>query len=100
MDMTLSPVLATVVDRLAAIKAQVATLNAEADALKDVLVDTGLPFIDGTQHRVAISQCPGRPVIDWRAIAEKLNPSRQLVVAHTTQGEAYTTVRVSARRTS
>jgi hypothetical protein len=99
MDNIVAPALAATVDRLALVKAQLADLKAREDALKQELAATGLPFIDGTTHRVAISHCDPRPVIDWRAIAEKLNPSRQLVVAHTTVAEeGYIVVRVSARK--
>jgi hypothetical protein len=33
-------------------------------------------------------------------VAERLSPSRQLIAAHTTQGEAFTQVRCVARKTS
>lgn len=100
MQLNPSHVYGGVVDRLAQVKAQIAELQAEETTLKAELAATGEPVIEGMYHRASISSCDGKVVIDWRAIAEHFNPSRQLVTAHTSQGEAYVTVRVSARKTS
>lgn len=91
-------ILSALVDRLAVIKAQLSDLSAEEKALKAELIAAGLPVIEGTAHRAAVSFCPGREVIDWQTIAEKLQPSRQLITAHTAQGAAFHTVRLSARK--
>jgi hypothetical protein len=91
-------ILSATVDRLATLKAEIARLKVEEDALKDVLIEAGLEVIEGTQHRAAISHCAGRELIDWKTIAAKFNPSRQLIAAHTSQGEPYATVRLSARK--
>ena len=100
MDSSNITLLGGIVDRLGAIKAAIAELKAEEASLKQALVDSGQLFVDGTGYRAAISHIDRRPVIDWRAVAERLNPSRQLVVAHTSYSDAFTTVRVSARRTA
>lgn len=92
--------LAAAVDRLATLKAQIASLQDEEAELRAFLADSGLPVIMGTTHRAAVSVCEGRSITDWRAIAAHLKPSRQLVTAHTTQGEPYTAVRLSAHKTS
>jgi hypothetical protein len=91
-------ILSALVDRLAAIKAQLADLSAEEKTLKAELIAADLPAIEGTAHRVAVSFCPGRETIDWQAVAAKFNPSRQLITAHTAQGAPFHTVRVSARK--
>lgn len=91
-------ILAAAVDRLALIKAQMAQLSAEEKDLKESLIAAGLPTIDGTAHRVAVSQCAGRVSIDWETIAAKFSPSRQLIAAHTSTGAPYAVVRVSARK--
>lgn len=93
-------ILAAAVDRLALIKAQIALLQDEEAALRTVLSDSGLPVILGTTHRATVSACEGRITTDWRSVAQVLKPSRQLVTAHTTQGDPYTTVRLSAHKTS
>lgn len=98
MDLTTTPVVASIVDQLGQLKAQIAALRAQEEALKDLLADSGLAVADGHQFRAAISRIEARPSIDWRAIAEHFNPSRQLVTAHTSWGEPFVTVRISARR--
>lgn len=91
-------ILAALVDRLATIKAQAATLAAEEQSIRATLADSGLNAIDGTMHRAAITRNPGRVSIDWRAVAEHFSPSRQLITAHTSTGDPFVTIRVSARK--
>lgn len=90
--------LAAVVDQLGAIKAQQAALKRIADDLIDTLVESGNTEIDGAAYRATISfanvEC-----IDWKTIAAKLNPSRQLIVGNT-EFKPRTTVKVVARRAS
>jgi hypothetical protein len=90
--------LSHMVDRLAILKATIATLKTEEEEIKLGLVATGLPIIESSLHRCSVGHQNGRTVIDWKTIAEKLSPSRQLVTAHTTQGEPFAVVRVSARK--
>lgn len=89
-----------IVDRLAAVKAQIAAMQEEEKALRAVLADSGLRTILGTTHRASIAPCDGRITIDWQTIAQRLHPSHQLITAHTTQGESYTSVRLFAHKTS
>jgi hypothetical protein len=91
-------ILSAAVDRLAAIKAQLATLADEEKQIKSILADSGHPVIEGTLHRAAISHNPGRDNTDWQAIAAKYNPSRQLIAAHTSTGAPFAVVRLSARK--
>ena len=86
------------VDRLALIKTIRDDLTLEENSIKVKLATCGLPVINGTLHRASVSHCDGKVTIDWRTIAMKLSPSRQLITAHTTQGDGYDVVRVSARK--
>ena len=88
------------VDRLAAVKAQIADLQKEETALKQVLIASGQDVIEGTTHRASVSLCEGRTVTDWHTVAMRLSPSRQLITAHTTVGDPYAVVRLSAHKTS
>lgn len=92
--------LAAIVDRLGAVKGAIADLKDEEAALKQLLINSGEPIINGQLYRVTVSTVDSRPSIDWRSIAEKFNPSRQLVVANTSYDEPYNVVRVVARKTS
>jgi hypothetical protein len=91
-------VLGGVADRLGQIKAQLADLKKEEGKLKQELIDSGLAVVEGSFYRVAVTESEGKTLVDWKKIAEKFSPSRQLVKANTSIGEAYFTVRVSARK--
>ena len=91
--------LAATVDQLAEVKSHIATLQAREEELKQVLAAAGPDIIEGTEHRAAIS-ITARTAIDWKAIAEHLKPSRQLITAHTTTGTPFAVVRISAKKTS
>ena len=90
----------TLVDELLSIKASIAELEAREKELKDCLVATGEKTIEGMLARASVSYCDGREKIDWQTIAGKFNPSRQLITAHTTIGNPFHVVRVSARKGS
>jgi hypothetical protein len=91
--------LAATVDQLAEVKSHIATLQARETELKSILAAAGPDVIEGTQHRAAIS-ITARTAIDWQAIAQHLKPSRQLITAHTSTGNPYAVVRISAKKTS
>lgn len=90
--------LSGLVDRLAEIKALTADLSAEADAIKEFLISSGMPAIEGTLHRATVSLVAGRDKVDWETIARRFDPSHQLITAHTVHGDPYHVVRVSARK--
>ena len=89
-----------IVDKLAIVKQQIADLKNEELELREILIDSGLAAVDGTISRASISESEGKLFVDWKTIAMKFNPSRQLIKANTSVGEAYYTVRVTARKTS
>ena len=91
--------LAATVDQLAEVKSHIATLQARETELKSILAEAGADIIEGTTHRAAIS-ITARTAIDWQAIAQHLKPSRQLITAHTSTGNPYAVVRISAKKTS
>lgn len=88
------------VDALASVKARIAALQAEEEVLKQAIIAQGEPVLLGTEHRATVSEYEGRVTTDWKTIATRLNASRQLIAAHTTQGEAYTAVRLYAHKTT
>ena len=90
--------MAFVVDRLAMVKAQIAELEKLEKEYKQILIDSGESAVVGTDHRASISYCDGREKTDWQTIAMRFNPSRQLITAHTSKGESFHVVRVSARK--
>jgi hypothetical protein len=90
--------LAAIVDRLGILAAASAEIDTEVKALKAELILAGVEALEGDLYRAAVSHCPGRETVAWKAIAEHFKPSRQLVTAHTSAGAPYSTVRVSARK--
>lgn len=87
-----------IVDRLAYLKAKVAEIRKEEDALKAILSASGKSVIESKFYRCAIVDVPGKATIDWQTIAMKFEPSRQLIRANTKAGEGYTQIRVAARK--
>ena len=90
--------LALVVDQLGEVKAKVAHFKKLEAALVKQLSDSGLSEIDGSVFRATVSVADVEK-IDWKTIAQKMEPSRQLIVGNTSH-DTRTTVRVVARRTS
>ena len=90
--------LAAIVDRLGILAAAAAEIETEVKALKAELILAGVETLEGDLYRAAVSHCPGREVVAWKAIAEHFKPSRQLVTAHTSTGAPFSVVRVSARK--
>ena len=82
-------------DTLGALKAQIAALEALAKIEHAKLVALGPGAHEGETFRATVSVAD-RETVDWKTIAKKLEPSRQLVTAHTDSKEV-TTVRVVAR---
>lgn len=98
-DTTLA--LAALVDDLAQTKASIATLQERETQLKEALVQmNGAGVVESEIYRCTLALVPGREVTDWRAIAERFKPSRQLIVANTTTGNPFWSVHLYARKTS
>ncbi len=89
--------LSSLVDSLADIRAQIADLQEQEQNLRDLLIASGQSSIDGVYHTLKITEQSGRVVTDWKTIAQKFEPSRQLVSAHTTQGKPFHVLRLLGR---
>ena len=96
---TAAEAIAAKVDRLGAIHAAIATMKKEADQIRAELEDAGLSDIEGNLYRVNFATVAGSTLTNWRAIAERLKPSAQLIRAYTKTGEASTRMTVKARQT-
>lgn len=89
--------LAQIVDELAQVRAQIADLQEVEKNHRAALIAANMPAIDGTLHRVSISQTT-RTVTDWQTIAQRFEPSPQLIRAHTTTSAPSFVVRFTARK--
>ena len=65
---------------------QRAELNELKQTLKyweDLAKESGEPVLEGNLFRVSVVQS-NRKTVNWKAVAEKLGPSRQLITANST----------------
>ena len=60
--------LASSVDALADINAQIKSLQDQADVLKQVLIASNLPSIEGSAYKAAVKFNEPRPSIDYKQI--------------------------------
>lgn len=96
---TAAAALAAKVDQLGAMQAAIADMKRKADQIRTELEDAGLDNIDGQLYRVNFATVAGSTLTNWRAIAERLKASPQLIRAYTKTGEASTRMTVKARQT-
>lgn len=85
--------LSAVVDRLGEVKALIATLCDEEKTLKEQLIDTRLPSIDGDLFRATVSTSE-RITLDSNMVKTFLTPAQIIQCQKTSE---VTTVRVTAR---
>jgi hypothetical protein len=96
---TAAAALAAKVDELGQLHATMADMKRKADRLRTELENAGLTDIEGQLYRVNFAACAGKNLTDWKTIAAKLKPSRQLIAAHTSTSEPSTRMTVKARQT-
>lgn len=99
---------AQIVDRLGHLKAELAELETLEKSLKADLILTGEAEISGDLFRATVSHCPGRELINWRALAEhlinssalagNLGATDALIAEFTETGMPYSIVRIGARK--
>jgi hypothetical protein len=83
-------------DELGSIRAQQADLKDREREIRNTLIEAGITTLEDDIFRALVVESL-RTTIDWKAVAAKLKPTRQLVTAHTTEKEVIS-IRVSARR--
>ena len=84
--MNKSNLLAEQVDRLGALRAALKILADEAKDIEANLKAQGAGVYNGDLFSVKVSETTTRRV-DWKEVAARLEPSRQLVSAHTSTSE-------------
>ena len=91
----ITPELAAMVDQLGALDSQIKALTKQADTLKAAIKAHGPERYSGSEYSALVFESDGRTVTDWKAIAEKFNPSRQLITAHTVTGENVRSIKLA-----
>lgn len=83
-------------DQLGDVRAELADLKERESAIKSQLIKAGVKIVEGDYFRANVITSD-RTYIDWKEIAAKLEPSRQLVTAHTAV-KSVISVRCTARK--
>lgn len=70
------------VDKLAGLLAKINALKAEAGRIEKDIKAAGVGEYKGREHYANV-YTQEVDLVDWKAVAERLDPSRQLIAAHT-----------------
>ena len=73
----------TVADELGKLRAKIKEMQNAAKFLEDMLKAKRVTAVDGSMYRVTISYDIETTRVNWGKVAAKLNPSHQLIAAHT-----------------
>lgn len=91
---TLTPSIQSIIDELGSIDRELARLKAQREDMAAIVKLTGAGRYTGQYFEGLVYESKGRTTVNWKAIAEHFNPSRQLVVAHTSTGEPSLSLKV------
>lgn len=80
----LTPDLYALIDEAGALDSEVKRLNAQLEAIKTQIKAHGAGDFGGFTFSAKVSVSE-RESIDWKSIAQRLEPSRQLIAAHTSR---------------
>ena len=94
--LSLNPTVQSIIDELGAIDREIAQLKAQRDDMAVIMKLQGEGRYFGQYFEGLVYSSKGRAVTNWKAVAEHFNPSRQLIVAHTTTGEPSLSLKVEA----
>jgi len=87
---------AALADSIGRARAELDSAKKTLEGLELIAKNTGQAVLEGDAYRVSISRVE-RKTVGWKAIAEKLGASRQLITAHS-KAAVYDVVRCSALR--
>ncbi len=74
--------LKSLADDFGQIKAQIATLEKRKKTLVQQFQEAGVHELEGELFRIVVSDVPDSVGPDWKTIAEKMKPSRQMLAAN------------------
>lgn len=78
-----TPYLSSVADQLGEARAELKYAQDRVKELESVLKQSGQPVVEGDLFRVKIAYNVETKRVDWKSVAAKLNPSRQLIAGNT-----------------
>jgi hypothetical protein len=80
---TLSPSLAAYIDEAGALDQEIKQLTKQLEAIKAHIKANGAGDFGGFSFNAKVIEAAPVDRIDWKTIAERFNPSYQLIAAHT-----------------
>jgi hypothetical protein len=92
---TLSPSLAAYIDEAGALDAEIKQLTKQLDAIKAHIKANGAGEFGGFSFNAKVIEANPVERTDWKTIAERFNPSYQLIAAHTTVSAPVVSIRFS-----
>jgi hypothetical protein len=90
---TLSPSLAAFIDEAGALDAEIKQLTKQLDALKAHIKANGAGDFGGFSFNAKVIEAAPVDRTDWKTIAERFNPSYQLIAAHTVTAAPVVSIR-------
>ena len=91
----LSPSLAALTDEIGSIRAEIDRLKSLDKQLTEQLKAAGEAKYQGNIYKSTVYCTKARVTVNWQAIAMHFEPSRQLITAHSTTGNASMSALVS-----
>ncbi len=88
-QLILTPTVAALSDELGSITAEIKRLTAQKEHISAELKLLGVGTYYGHVWKSLVYHTPASKVTDWRAVAQKMNPSSQLITAHTSEKAAF-----------
>ena len=88
--------LQSVVDELGRIRAEKDLLKVREEELRDIIKNADVPVALGERFEAKRVESD-RSTVNWKAVAEHFNPSRQLLTAHTKVSHVVT-IRTNVRK--
>lgn len=85
---TLTPDLFALIDHAGSLNAEIKALEKQLEALKATIKAQGAGDHAGFAWIAKVVDVGPSDRVDWQTIAQRLNPSYQLIAAHTTQTKA------------
>lgn len=91
----LTPTVASLSDELGSITAEIKRLTAQREHISAELKLLGAGRYQGHIFETLVYYTPASPVINWKAVAEHMKPSRQLITAHTSEKAGFLSAKPS-----
>lgn len=94
-SIVLTPDLFALIDEAALIDQEIKHLNEALDKVKTRIKAQGAGDYEGFMFKAKVTQAAPIERTDWKAVAMRLNPSYQLIAAHTSISAPVVSVRFS-----